>query len=544
MLKSIVSYGLIVYGGWGAPAFGVAQIAYGASILIVFLHYFLTQQKESLQSVAILSAETPAGRQYASVCGIPLPAPLPPADSQNKGCSKPSPGWVRRLAPVWQAWVEPEEADLIGALAIEGVVKHFITQGDRIVLMASASEQDKGLWAVVSNYGSLAPRLLFQSVEEAARGLFGKLAASNDESKESESKKTQVSGALEVVMFIVSLLGLLFVGLASNYTEVATNVLLGPKYPNSGTLLSYYCMYVFLMALNGTLESFVHAVAPHTYIASLTWQMALASAVFAVAASTGLRMQGGIVAVVLANCIATIVRIGFAWSFVHRWFSQSSRVATETAQDELESDGMDNDDEASRKDSSPRPRSRGGSKSPHLAKHASSSNASTADQSPSFLRLFPSLPTLVAIVAAFAATHLSWVLFRETEPWLNGALDGVEPPFGAFPSPVRPFVESSVVESFSALVPAGCGCIDAHCAGTLANDAWLLQGLPNRIQLVLFRLQQAPWSCRFRHIGTGIAAAITIALSIAMFDLDRLKRSFSLLREGRQAARGGSKKND
>jgi len=85
--------------------------------------------------------------------------------------------WVLALSFMWAPWVEASDAGLVGALALEGVAKHLITQGDRIVLLASAGEDTKGLWAVVSSYGSLAPRLLFQSLEEAARGLFGRLAS-------------------------------------------------------------------------------------------------------------------------------------------------------------------------------------------------------------------------------------------------------------------------------------------------------------------------------------------------------------------------------
>jgi len=100
--------------------------------------------------------------------------------------------------------------------------------------------------------------------------------------------KDRMAGALELVMWSVSLVGLLFVTIGSSYTELATNVILGPRFPHSGTLLAYYCIYVFLMAVNGALESFVHAVASHGYIVKLAWQMTLASGIFAAASTLAL----------------------------------------------------------------------------------------------------------------------------------------------------------------------------------------------------------------------------------------------------------------
>lgn len=267
------------------------------------------------------------------------------------------------VSPLWAPWVDRRDAGLIGALSLEGLAKHFITQGDRIVLLASADEETRGLWAVVSSYGSLAPRLLFQSIEEAARGLFGRIAAEGREQKQEQdagdgeggaggeegkgqegkeaaegvpsatvvstsadtgTRSGRMAGALEIVMWTVSLVGLLFVALGSSYTELATNVVLGPRFPHSGTMLSYYCLYVLFMAINGALESFVHAVASHEYIASLAWQLALSSALFAGASTLALRAGGGIVGVVLANCFATAVRIGFALWFVAGWFGRSA----------------------------------------------------------------------------------------------------------------------------------------------------------------------------------------------------------------------------
>lgn len=117
-------------------------------------------------------------------------------------------------AAVDYEWVDREKIRLAGAVAGQSVLKHVLTEGDKIVLARASSSfgrvkcsgggvgsrdeidgvcenrssgggslYEQGVYAVASGYGSLAARLLFQPLEEAARLMFSKLGAEEDELK-------------------------------------------------------------------------------------------------------------------------------------------------------------------------------------------------------------------------------------------------------------------------------------------------------------------------------------------------------------------------
>lgn len=115
-------------------------------------------------------------------------------------------------------WVDQGQLRLAGAIAGQSVLKHVLTEGDKIVLARASSSfgnwrctggdsgtatagdgvgicetgvsgggdrggslYEQGVYALASGYGSLAARLLFQPLEEAARLMFSKLGAEEEE---------------------------------------------------------------------------------------------------------------------------------------------------------------------------------------------------------------------------------------------------------------------------------------------------------------------------------------------------------------------------
>lgn len=92
-----------------------------------------------------------------------------------------------------EEWVDGGHLRLARALAGQSLLKHVLTEGDKIVLARATapdrgrsgggsggggqggSLHEQGVYAIASGYGSLAARLLFQPVEEAARLMFSKL---------------------------------------------------------------------------------------------------------------------------------------------------------------------------------------------------------------------------------------------------------------------------------------------------------------------------------------------------------------------------------
>lgn len=80
-------------------------------------------------------------------------------------------GWqVRRIALVLRNWMlmsmhlrkvlfEPELLRLSTAMTAQSVVKHFLTEGDRLIVSKFSPLKDQGGYAVATNYGMLYSRL-------------------------------------------------------------------------------------------------------------------------------------------------------------------------------------------------------------------------------------------------------------------------------------------------------------------------------------------------------------------------------------------------
>ena len=85
---------------------------------------------------------------------------------------------------------------LAWSFSLQSIIKHLLTEGDKIVLVGSSTAEDMGVYAYVSNYGnsfayqtisfnsftkitrtagSLAARIVFQPVEETMRAYFSKV---------------------------------------------------------------------------------------------------------------------------------------------------------------------------------------------------------------------------------------------------------------------------------------------------------------------------------------------------------------------------------
>jgi oligosaccharide translocation protein RFT1 len=150
-------------------------------------------------------------------------------------------------------------------------------QGDKIMLSLVSSHYDQGVYALAHNYGSLAARLLFQPLEESGRLMFSRLApqgGGRGEGGEKERLRT-LSRLLSTLVKLVTLVGLVFACFGANYTRVLLRVLLpGKAWAEGGQaakVLSWYCLYVLLLALNGMTEAFVYATASQAEVCTEAW---------------------------------------------------------------------------------------------------------------------------------------------------------------------------------------------------------------------------------------------------------------------------------
>ena len=56
------------------------------------------------------------------------------------------------------AFFDPELLHLSGAMTAQSVVKHFLTEGDKLLISRLSPLEDQGGYAIASNYGALRSR--------------------------------------------------------------------------------------------------------------------------------------------------------------------------------------------------------------------------------------------------------------------------------------------------------------------------------------------------------------------------------------------------
>lgn len=244
-------------------------------------------------------------------------------------------GPVNRFA---SKFIGADSWSLLRAFSVQCVVKHFLTEGDRLVLTAFATREQRGAYAAVQNYGSLAARLVFQPLEEATRVLTAPLFARADaaqpppptnEGHHEVCPPLQEARDLVIsVLFLVILLGLYCVSLGVGSAGSVVALLLGKRWADSEAprLLSAYCVYVLAMAMNGATEAAATAAADPTRVAASTLQMCGFFALYAGVAVGGLRAGFGTPSLIVAGCANMAFRAWSSWAFLVQRFRYASRA--------------------------------------------------------------------------------------------------------------------------------------------------------------------------------------------------------------------------
>ena len=317
-------------------AFGIAQVCYSLMLVAVYWFYLLfrvgvegegthkkTKKKEE-------EKEDDDGKPRTPLRLLALRHLLP---------GPPSAGG--------EQWVDRAQLSLAGALTGQSFFKHLLTQGDKIVLSLGSSHYSQGMYALAQNYGSLAARLFFQPVEESGRLMFARLAANATTATATEaevegeaagkrqsklaihaSPKTTLGLILGALVKTVVLVGLVVACFGFNYTRVLLRVLLpGKRWAGQGGrdeashVLSWYCLYVLFLAVNGMTEAFMYAVATHAEVAFLSLSAAASFLVFA-GLTLPLMQAYGTIGLVLANSLGMLVRICFSLNFIRSYFKR------------------------------------------------------------------------------------------------------------------------------------------------------------------------------------------------------------------------------
>ncbi|CAG8528431.1 10117_t:CDS:2 [Funneliformis mosseae] len=206
-------------------------------------------------------------------------------------------------------WFDEHLFGLAKTFTKQSLLKHVLTEGDKMLIA----------WL-----RSLIVRIFFQPLEETGPA----------------ARKIVLTTSLQVLLVLMKfhlLLGLLFIGLATNYTGTLIDLFVGPVWSKSLApfALSIYCIYVPIMGINGITEAFVAAVATEETLSVLNYWLIAFSAGFVGAGIIFMKgLSAGAVGLIAANMFNLSTRIVWSWNFIKSYFLKD-RGGNKQEMDEL-----------------------------------------------------------------------------------------------------------------------------------------------------------------------------------------------------------------
>lgn len=218
-------------------------------------------------------------------------------------------------------YFDPKILAIWRSLFILMIFKHFLTEGDKLLINYLCTVEQQGTYAVVCNYGSIIARLVFQPIEESLRLLFTKMLSIK--SDENIRKSYNVMRYLGIFYLNLSLL----IGIAG-YTNAAyfLLILLGgraSKWANTGIfdIFPQYIVYIPFLAFNGILEAFFNSVADGNEIRRFSIFMSFLTLIVLCSLYVFItHFKFGLSGLILANALNMTLRIGYCSIFIKSFY--------------------------------------------------------------------------------------------------------------------------------------------------------------------------------------------------------------------------------
>ncbi|KAG6594338.1 uncharacterized protein IUM83_15186 [Phytophthora cinnamomi] len=302
LVRAAVQYVGVVVLELSLTAYGIAELSYALTLLVMFAVFFWRR---------IYDGSSEGGKFALTSMGQLLPG-KPEGDAD---------------------WCHGELMTLLVPLSVQSGVKYLLAEGDKWVLTGFASLQHMGVYGLVSNLGSLVPRIVFLPIEEATKTIFSKLALAQkrksekkDEMDEKETKKKSLADGqtlLLVLLKMMNLVGLLFVCFGTTYAYTLVLLLYGAEKARQGVgaALAVYCAYIPFLGVNGVCEAVVHAIGDDHELMRLNKLLGVFFAIYAFSALVFMQvLDWGTLGLILANCVNMACRILYCLTFLASYF--------------------------------------------------------------------------------------------------------------------------------------------------------------------------------------------------------------------------------
>lgn len=229
-----------------------------------------------------------------------------------------------RIRPIGAAdtvldrYLAPHLFSVWRGLFVQMLFKHMLTEGDRLLISWLCSPTEQGVYALVTNYGSIMARVLFQPVEELLRLVLAKeLAASNTLQTRKAAATMQYILMAYFHLSVLMVLGGFGNGAYVLQFALGRSKALVWRATNVFTVFPQYILYLPFLAFNGVLEAFFSSAASESQIQRFSWFMLALTVVVLLLLYWLIEVHSwGLQGLMVANGANMTLRIAYCASFM------------------------------------------------------------------------------------------------------------------------------------------------------------------------------------------------------------------------------------